>query len=55
MQGEDHRDTLASANNLASVLRGLGDYGQARTLDEDTLTPASLADIDSGPQAPGPG
>ena len=35
--GEDHRDTLASASNLAVDLSALGDYEQARTLDEDTL------------------
>jgi hypothetical protein len=36
--GEDHPDTLTSANNLANVLHTLGDYQQARTLHEDTLT-----------------
>jgi Tetratricopeptide repeat len=35
--GEDHPDTLASANNLASDLRGLGDVQAARDLDQDTL------------------
>ena len=36
--GEDHPDTLASANNLALDLHALGEHQQARTLDEDTLT-----------------
>jgi hypothetical protein len=36
--GDDHPDTLGSANNLAQGLRALGEYQQARTLDEDTLT-----------------
>ena len=35
--GEDHRDTLASADNLAADLRALGDHQPARELDEDTL------------------
>ena len=35
--GDDHPDTLASANNLATDLRALGEYQQARDLDEDTL------------------
>jgi hypothetical protein len=35
--GEDHPDTLNSANNLAVDLRGLGEYQAARELDEDTL------------------
>jgi hypothetical protein len=35
--GEDHRDTLISANNLAADLRALGLVEQARRLDEDTL------------------
>ena len=35
--GEDHPDTLASANNLAVDLRDLGEYQAARELDEDTL------------------
>jgi ornithine cyclodeaminase/alanine dehydrogenase-like protein (mu-crystallin family) len=35
--GEDHRDTLASASNLAADLRALGDHQAARELDEDTL------------------
>ena len=38
MLGPDHRDPLASANNLALDLRALGDYQHARTLDQDTLT-----------------
>jgi tetratricopeptide (TPR) repeat protein len=36
--GEDHPDTLHSANNLASGWRALGKYQQARILHEDTLT-----------------
>jgi hypothetical protein len=36
--GEDHLDTLVSANNFAIVLREVGDYQAARELDEDTLT-----------------
>jgi hypothetical protein len=36
--GDDHRDTLTSASNLAFGLWGLGDYQRARALDEDTLT-----------------
>ncbi len=36
--GDDHPDTLISANNLANRLAALGDHGAARTLDEDTLT-----------------
>ena len=35
--GEDHLDTLMSANNLARDLYELGDYEQARALHEDTL------------------
>ncbi|MCY1141965.1 FxSxx-COOH system tetratricopeptide repeat protein [Actinoplanes sp. Pm04-4] len=35
--GNDHPDTLNSANNLATALRDLGRYEQARRLDEDTL------------------
>lgn len=35
--GEDHPDTLNSANNLANDLRQLGEHDQARTLNEDTL------------------
>ena len=38
MLGADHPDTLASANDLALNLRGLGEYQRARQLDEDTLT-----------------
>ena len=37
MLGEDHPDTLSSANNLAADLRDLGEYQAARDLDEDTL------------------
>jgi tetratricopeptide (TPR) repeat protein len=36
--GDDHPDTLSSANNLAAYLRQLGHYEQARQLGEDTLT-----------------
>ena len=36
--GEDHLDTLSSANNFAADLRALGEYEDARRLDEDTLT-----------------
>ncbi len=36
--GEDHPDTLGSANNLALDLGALGEYEQARELDENTLT-----------------
>ena len=35
--GEDHPDTLNSANNLAIDLRALGEHQAARELDEDTL------------------
>ena len=35
--GEDHPDTLASANNLAVDLRELGEVQAARDLDQDTL------------------
>ena len=35
--GDDHPDTLSSANNLAVDLRELGEHEQARQLDEDTL------------------
>jgi hypothetical protein len=34
--GEDHPDTLASANNLAIDLRELGENQAARELDHDT-------------------
>ncbi len=34
--GEDHPDTLRSANNLASDLRNLGEYQAARELGEGT-------------------
>ena len=37
MLGEDHPDTLGSANNLAIDLRNLGEHQAARDLDEDTL------------------
>ena len=37
MLGDDHPDTLASANNLAIDLTNLGDDQAARELDEDTL------------------
>lgn len=36
--GDDHPDTFLSANNLANSLRALGEYEQARALDQDTLT-----------------
>ena len=36
--GDDHPDTLDSANNFAVDLRGLGYYEQARQLNEDILT-----------------
>ena len=36
--GDDHPDTLSSANNLARVLRALGEVGQACRLADDTLT-----------------
>ena len=36
--GDDHPDTLTSASNLALNLFELGEYQQARALDEDTLT-----------------
>jgi hypothetical protein len=35
--GEDHPETLISASWLAADLRELGEYQQARELDEDTL------------------
>jgi len=35
--GDDHPDTLGSANTLARNLSALGQYEQARQLDEDTL------------------
>ena len=35
--GEDHPDALASASNLALNLRRLGEYGEARKLDEAVL------------------
>jgi tetratricopeptide (TPR) repeat protein len=35
--GEDHPDALYTANSLALDLYRLGDYQQARSLDEDTL------------------
>ncbi len=35
--GEDHPDSLASANNLAFDLWALGEYERARELHEDTL------------------
>jgi hypothetical protein len=35
--GEDHPDTLASANNLAAAFRALGENQAARELDQDTL------------------
>jgi hypothetical protein len=38
MLGEDHPNTLASANNLAFVLHELGEQEEARVLAEDTLT-----------------
>ncbi|MGH3834828.1 MAG: tetratricopeptide repeat protein [Pseudonocardiaceae bacterium] len=36
--GDDHPDTLRSANHLATCLRELGQHEQARQLAEDTLT-----------------
>jgi tetratricopeptide (TPR) repeat protein len=38
MLGEDHPDTLKSADSLSLNLRELGQYEQARELGEDTLT-----------------
>jgi tetratricopeptide (TPR) repeat protein len=38
MLGEDHPDTLRSANNLAVDLRALGAPQRARQLNDDTLT-----------------
>jgi hypothetical protein len=35
--GDDHTDTLTSACRMAAELRELGEYEQARALDEDTL------------------
>jgi Tetratricopeptide repeat len=35
--GDDHPETLTSASRLAADLRALGEYHQARALDEDTL------------------
>ena len=37
MLGDDHPNTLTSANNLAADLRNLGEHQAARELDEDTL------------------
>ena len=37
MLGNDHPDTLTTANNLAVDRHALRDYQQARTLNEDTL------------------
>ena len=36
--GDDHPDTLGSANNLAADLSALGEHERARALAEDTLT-----------------
>jgi hypothetical protein len=36
--GDDHHNTLISANNLAQVLTQLGEHEQARELLEDALT-----------------
>jgi len=36
--GEDHPDTLASANNFALDLSALGEHELARQLDADTLS-----------------
>jgi len=38
MLGEDHPDTLTSANNLALDLGSLGEHERVRQLNEDTLT-----------------
>ncbi|WP_249027234.1 FxSxx-COOH system tetratricopeptide repeat protein, partial [Amycolatopsis lexingtonensis] len=35
--GDDHPDTLLSANNFAMILRRLGEYERARELNEDAL------------------
>jgi ornithine cyclodeaminase/alanine dehydrogenase-like protein (mu-crystallin family) len=35
--GDDHPDTLTAAYNVAVDLRALGEYQQARALDEDTV------------------
>jgi hypothetical protein len=35
--GDNHPDTLTSASRLAADLRELGEYQQARALDQDTL------------------
>ena len=35
--GDDHEDTLAAAQHLASSIRALGRYAEARELDEDTV------------------
>ncbi|MGC1732163.1 MAG: FxSxx-COOH system tetratricopeptide repeat protein [Pseudonocardiaceae bacterium] len=37
LEGDDHPSTLNSASNLANRLWALGEYEQARILDEDTL------------------
>jgi len=36
--GEDHPDTLVTANNLAGDLHALGEFERARQLDKDTLS-----------------
>jgi hypothetical protein len=36
--GEDHPDTLTTANNLALNLHALGELAKARDLNEDTYT-----------------
>jgi hypothetical protein len=37
VRGDDHPDTLDSANNLAIDLRLLGDWRAARDMDQDIL------------------
>jgi len=49
-QGDDHPDTLESADALIEVLLTLGEYQEARALEEDTLTRLRLIIGEAHPQ-----
>jgi hypothetical protein len=48
--GDDHPETLTSAGRLAAELRTLGEYQQARDLDEDTLARRRRVQGDDHPE-----
>jgi len=42
---DDHLETLMSASRLAADLRELGEYQQARALDEETFVRSDDAEV----------